>query len=561
MVMQTNSGGIVKLVEPAPLPEGPTLPQVPGYTLLEELGRGGVGVVYKARHEPLKRIVALKMLLSGADSRLPNSSRFTAEAEAVARLRHPHIVQIYEIGVAEQGPYLALEYISQGNLRDHIHGKPQPARAAAQLVEILARAIHHAHERGVLHRDLKPANVMLDAPTESKPDMGVGEDALRLFGVPKISDFGLAKRFDLEGGLTRHGEILGTPYYMAPEQAQGQRAQVGPPTDVYALGAILYELLAGRPPFDSQDLVEVLRALVFQPPTPPRQVNPQIPVDLEVVCLKCLEKDPAQRYSSAQALAEDLAHFLRGEPVLARSPAPQSRRTNRMRMALQVLAMVLPVSGAWFAYSLYASSQAAEAARREAEAALCKQEEQWAMAEVRDQVRTVKQMLTVYGVAVGGPARVAAGEPRQFPLGAGWGFVLPAADKTSKNQDVTIPVPFTFAALFGDRFKEDQAPLKFTIYSKYPFPGRTHVLDEWRRSALEQLSASPESEGDVSKQEIMEVNAHGRKLRRLRYAEVIRMVDQKCVDCHNTHSRDWGGKTWAQGQVRALIEITRDLDH
>ncbi len=301
-------------------PEGPPSveerPNVPGFEILEELGRGGMGVVYKARQMSLSRFVALKMILAGPYAGAEHLARFRAEAEAVASLQHPGIVQIHEIGSHAGRSYLALEYVPGGTLAGKCAGRPLPPAEAARLVETLARSMHYAHQRGVVHRDLKPGNVLLT------------ED-----GQPKITDFGLAKRLETEPGatpagpLTQSGAILGTPAYMAPEQAGGRRGAVGPAADVYALGAILYELLTGRPPFGGGSPVDVVLQVVSEEPVAPRRVEPTCPPDLEAVCLQCLRKEPARRYAGAAALADDLRRFLAGEHTQARPPT----RVERVR--------------------------------------------------------------------------------------------------------------------------------------------------------------------------------------------------------------------------------------
>jgi WD40 repeat protein len=281
---------------------------LPGYEILGELGRGGMGVVYQARQVALDRLVALKMVLAGAHAGPEELARFRAEAEAVARLQHPNIVQIYEVGAHGGLPYFSLELVAGGALDRKLAGTPLPAREAARLAEALARAVQAAHERGVVHRDLKPANVLLDGA----PGAPVGEC------TPKVTDFGLAKRLDQGGGRTGTGAILGTPSYMAPEQAAGKPGEVGPAADVYALGAILYECLTGRPPFRAETPWDTLQQVVAADPVPPRALQPKVPRDLETVCLKCLRKDLPRRYPSARALAEDLNNYLAGRPIHAR---------------------------------------------------------------------------------------------------------------------------------------------------------------------------------------------------------------------------------------------------
>jgi serine/threonine-protein kinase len=266
-----------------------------------------MGVVYRARQVALDRVVALKMILAGSHADERERARFRTEAEAVARLQHPNIVQIYEIGESEGRPFFSLEYVDGGSLAAKLDGTPLPGKSAAQLVETLARAVHAAHQRGIVHRDLKPANVLLTAD-----------------GTPKITDFGLAKRLDVERGQTQTGSIVGTPSYMAPEQAASKK-DIGPAADVYALGAILYELLTGRPPFRAETPLDTVLQVLSAEPAPPSLLQPRVARDLETVCLKCLAKEPRQRYADAEALAADLLRFLDGRPILARPVGPVER--------------------------------------------------------------------------------------------------------------------------------------------------------------------------------------------------------------------------------------------
>lgn len=282
--------------------------EVPGYEILGELGRGGMGVVYKARQIGLKRLVALKRILTGGSISSEQRDRFLAEAEAAAQLRHPNIVQIFDVGEHDGVPFFSLEYVEGGNLATMTQGSPLPPRQAALLVKALAGAIHLAHQRGVVHRDLKPQNILL-----------------ALDGTPKITDFGLAKRLYEASGHTRTGDVLGTPSYMAPEQAAGRNRQVGPPADIYSLGAILYELLTGRPPFRGQGTMDTLHMVLNDEPVPPSRLRPQVPRDLETICLTCLNKDPERRYPNAGILAEDLAAYLGGQAIQARPPGPTER--------------------------------------------------------------------------------------------------------------------------------------------------------------------------------------------------------------------------------------------
>jgi hypothetical protein len=312
---------------------GPALPTVPGYEVLEEIGRGGMGVVYKARQVRPRRLVALKMVLGAEHAGPDAAARFRAEAEAVARLQHPNIVQIHEVGEHRGHTYLTLEYAEAGSLAQRLAGGRLPARRAAGLVECLARAVHYAHGKGVVHRDLKPANVLLAGAA----------DAPLADCTPKIADFGLAKQVGDAapvGPRTQTGAILGTPAYMAPEQAGGKARDVGPATDVYALGAVLYECLTGRAPFEAETTLELILQVATQPPAPPRRHRPELARDLETVCLKCLEKEPGRRYGSALELADDLRAFLDGRPVKARRAGALERfgRWVRRRKELAYLA-------------------------------------------------------------------------------------------------------------------------------------------------------------------------------------------------------------------------------
>ena len=296
-------------------------PDLPGYGILGELGRGGMGVVYKARQLSLNRLVALKVISAGVHAGHEELARFRAEAEVVGKLQHPHIVQIFEVGEHDGLPYCALEFVEGGSLAARLGGSPLPAREAARLVGVLAAAVDAAHRAGIVHRDLKPANVLLasggcEPPAADKT--GSSHPPLADL-VPKVADFGLAKQLGGDAGQTQTGAIMGTPSYMAPEQASGRSKEVGPLCDVYALGAILYECLTGRPPFKAATVLETLEQVRGQEPVPPRQLNAAVPRDLETIALKCLHKEPQRRYASAADLAADLNRFLEGRPIIART--------------------------------------------------------------------------------------------------------------------------------------------------------------------------------------------------------------------------------------------------
>jgi tetratricopeptide (TPR) repeat protein/tRNA A-37 threonylcarbamoyl transferase component Bud32 len=313
------------------------VPSLPGYQVLGELGRGGMGVVYKARQSRLNRIVALKMILAGDHASPDAAIRFLAEAESIARVHHPHIVQIFAFGDHDGRPYFEMEYVDGGSLADRLGGRPWPVRDAARLVETLARAIHAAHQLGVVHRDLKPANILLSSD-----------------GIPKIADFGLAKCLDAETGLTRTEWIVGSPSYMAPEQAGEGGRPIGPGADVYSLGAILYELITGRPPFQAATVLETLEQVRSAEPIAPARLRRGLPRDLVTICLKCLEKEPDRRYATAADLAEDLRRFEAGEPIRARPVGAHERLWRWCRrepavasMALALLAGLVGVATQW----------------------------------------------------------------------------------------------------------------------------------------------------------------------------------------------------------------------
>jgi serine/threonine protein kinase len=335
--------------------EPSNLPQIAGYEIQEVLDQGGMGVVYKARQIELQRIVALKMMheFHLSDRRI---SRFRVETEAVAKIQHPNIVQIFESGESDGRPWFSMEFVPGGSLKDHI-SKAQPvsnlgardgkttqpvsnlgardgkttqleARESAELVLTLAIAVHATHEQGIVHRDLKPSNVLLTST-----------------GMPKLADFGLAKHLDAESENTRTGEIIGTPNYMAPEQAEGASDLIGPAVDVYAVGTILYEMLVGKPPFDSPTALEALRRVTSEEPTFPNEARNKIPRDLQLICLKCLQKKPHERYGNAALLADDLERFLTSRPINAESIGPIRRTAKWVRRRPDLAALTLACVG------------------------------------------------------------------------------------------------------------------------------------------------------------------------------------------------------------------------
>lgn len=347
-----------------PVPEmhdTPAVVQVPGYDIVDIVGRGGMGVVYKAVQHGLNRTVALKMILSGRHASQEDLARFWVEAEAIASLNHPNIVQVYEINRIDGTPYITLEFIEGGTLEKLLRQGPLTAREAATMLETIARAMHHAHTKQILHRDLKPANILLDIsqrmnaatnpllPRQPKKSgisrVPTERDHAPL--IPKITDFGVAKRLDMADGLTATGNTTGTPKYMSPEQAVSHpKNPLTPATDIYSLGVILYECLTGKVPIDGNNAVDIMRRLLREPPIPPTRLKPSVPYELEIICLKCLEKEPSKRYRTANELANDLRRWLDGEPISARAISRMEysyRWVARNRLVAALLASIMLV--------------------------------------------------------------------------------------------------------------------------------------------------------------------------------------------------------------------------
>lgn len=356
-------------------------PTIPGFIIEAELGRGGMGVVYRARQVGLDRPVALKMILRADYAGTEQKLRFQIEAENAARVRHPNIVQVYEIGAHQDQPYFALEFVEGGSLSDWLNSHRATPAEAARLVETLARAMHAAHVQGIIHRDLKPANVLLAVSSSplpvASPEINAASPATGrcqlTHAVPKIADFGLAKRLDATDHLTGSGAVMGTPSYMSPEQARGDTKHVGPAADQYALGVIFYQLLTHRLPFEAVSVPALLKKIVEEEPAAPRARNPQVPLDLSIICLKCLEKDPAKRYATTEALAEDLKNWREHRPIAARPATRLERVTKWCRrypavaalIVVSVLAALIASGLAWWAVAEKGRAETAEQKERE----------------------------------------------------------------------------------------------------------------------------------------------------------------------------------------------------
>ncbi|HEV2948214.1 MAG TPA: serine/threonine-protein kinase, partial [Gemmataceae bacterium] len=384
--------------------KGTPFPAIPGYEILDELGRGGMGIVYRARQTGLNRTAAIKMILAGDYAGPEELARFRTEAEAVGRLQHPNIVAIYEVGEQNGRPYLCMEYVEGGSLAQQLTGAPQPVRPAAQFVETLARAMHYSHQQGIVHRDLKPANILLqksevrgqksEFEIQKSRSQSSSSDLCPLISdlCPKITDFGLAKILaEGQGSQTRTGAILGTPSYMAPEQAggsindngQAKARAISPAVDVYALGAILYELLTGRPPFRAETPLETLLQVTALEPVPPSRLQPRLPRDLTTICLKCLQKEPAKRYRSALELAEDLRRFIDGKPIQAR-PVTAAERLWRWSRRNPILATMTASVASLVLLIAIGSSIMAVRLKEERNVAI----DNWTRAERAEQVAT-----------------------------------------------------------------------------------------------------------------------------------------------------------------------------
>ncbi|HVK12084.1 MAG TPA: serine/threonine-protein kinase, partial [Gemmataceae bacterium] len=467
-------------------------PAPPGYDLLEELGRGGMGLVYKARQLQLNRLVALKMVLEGEHARPQRLIRFLAEAEAAAAVDHPNVVRVYESGFHAGHPYLAMEFLDGGTLADRIKaGGAMAPRAAAAVVGRIARGVQAAHDLGIVHRDLKPSNVLFDGD-----------------GVPKVADFGLAKRGS-SGDLTTTGVPIGTPDYMAPEQAGGRGKYVGPPADVWALGVILYECLTGRRPFAASDLMETLRRVQEDTPPPPapppKSESGGVPRDLQIVCAKCLEKVPGHRYPTAGALADDLDRLLAGEPIRARAAGPLERAAKWVRrkpalagLAAALVALVATLSGSWVVVTLRDLRAAEQKAADERDhAARLTEEEARARAATR--------------AAVDVTARLVSGGLEESGDASRWSVWLAdvirsAADAGAEDVEAAARTSFTLWSTRVHRLvRADPISSRGPVQAAAMSPDGTRIASAYRDGVVE-LSAAPGTAAELPLREPGPVN-------------------------------------------------------
>jgi serine/threonine protein kinase len=507
------------------------VPEIAGYKVLGLLGRGGMGVVYGARQLGLDRTVALKMVSTGSPSSPKDLARFRAEAAALARLHHPNIVQIYDVGESEGQPYFVFEFVAGGSLAQYLQGKPQSARPAAQFVNTLARAVHAAHLSGVIHRDLKPANILLwDGRAGTTSEARDPSPLASL--VPKITDFGLAKCTGGDGALERRGptvtgDLLGTPSYMAPEQAMMQRQPIGPSADVYSLGAILYELLTGRPPFTADTPLATILQVLDNDPVSVTSLQPKVPRELEIICLKCLRKDPRARYCSALDLAEELGRFLRDEPIRARPVSAAEKLWRWMRrhpaptglLACGLLGPLVALVTISILSVRLVRSNALESAAQQAELL----EEA-----TKEYSRTVQRV-----------------EKAKFTV-----------NKTVPPTPGTVPlsIPATFLHDVGTQLSlAGRTGVMVRQYSDYPYPWRTNggPRDDFERTALVRLR---QSMGRETVHQFTEMGG----MSVVRYAQA-RIMERSCVECHSAHPQS-PRKDWRVGDVRGVLEIIRPLE-
>src|SRR6476620_9095748 len=478
------------------------IPSVPGYEIIGILGRGGMGVVFKARQLALQRVVAIKMFQNWAQAGEKELARFRDEADVIARLQHPNIVQIHDVGDVAGRPYFVLEYVAGGNLAEKLDGTPHVPRLASQFVEVLARAVQAAHANGVVHRDLKPANILLNLADRGAADpvntirggdATVAAGSYCLLAVPKITDFGLAKIAYGEWEVQRHhsltvtGDLIGTPSYMAPEQAAPSGAPVGPAADVYALGAIFYELLTGRPPFKGETLLDTVLQVLHSEPVPVTELQPNVPRDLETICLKCLRKLPQHRYPTASELGDDIQRFLHGNPIQARPRGTVEKVWRWVRdhpapsglIATGVLTPIVALVILSLLSARLVRSSALESAAQQADL----------LEHANNQYSLIVQRV----------------EQANYTVNK----MVPPTPGT-----VPLSIPATFLHDVGEQLaRTGRSGVKVRQYSDLPYPWRTNggPQDEFEREALRRLR---QSRGEEAVHEFTEMNGQ----RVVRYA-------------------------------------------
>jgi len=497
------------------------VPRLPiGYVWESVLAAGAMGVVHRVLHVALNRSVAFKIITAAPRNISEYRERFHSEARALGKIDHPGIVQVFDYGDLDEIPFLVMEFCQGGNLGDLMVRRQVAPMHAAALVARLAEAIHHAHNAGIVHRDLKPANILIKHPVQCIDDLRP-EDL-------RIADFGLAKHiWDSEWGITRSGQVVGTALYMAPEQIRSAD-KAGPGADIYALGTILYEIIAGRVPFQAPTFLAVIRLLEFNDAPPLRSMAPSCPTDLETICHKCLAKKTADRYSSAMELEQDLRRFIAGEPIKARRPNWTElfmRWVVRhpLLTGLLLMAVFSPVASV-----LYIQWLASQLVRHTAVEAVMQQADLLLQAndEYSDIVKKVRD--SGYGVT---------------------------HDPFPERGMVPLSIPATFVHDIGARLEKSLiSGIRVRLYSNYPFPWRVAEggpRDEYEREALSFLEQNPDHKY------IRFDEKDGKRI--LRYS-IARVLKNSCVDCHNSRA-DSPKKDWKEGDVRGVLELTRPLHH
>jgi serine/threonine protein kinase len=510
-----NSSPTVVYKEKGPWPA----PALPGFEILGRLGAGGMGVVYKARQQSLNRVVALKLIRPDVLAGSREQARFRREAEAAARLQHPHVVQVHAIGEHDGQPYAVLEFVEGRTLARQIAAGALPIRDAAALVEKLAHAVQHAHDHGILHRDLKPANVLLAGDRSQESGIrnqvsGVTNERASVrttdpcLLTPKITDFGLARWLTSSNDQTASGEVLGTPAYMAPEQAAGRLEQLAPATDVYALGAILYESLTGQVAFCGRTPLETLEQVKTQEPTAPRRLRRDVPRDLEAICLKCLEKEPARRYASAAALADDLKRWLAGEPTLAR-PDGWPRRVRRVlwrerNKVAVVLTVALTGAAVLAAVALSRSPTAGELEAKRQQGALAAMESDL-VAGVPVTVVPDKGQPSYFHMRAGAEtSQVSLGRDRTFAVHS-WGLCLLELVRNPQRTSYRIRaevrhdngrLPGEVGVFFGLQ-EVATARGNFLSYAHLAFNDIDSEVERWRRIPVAEALRGPKPKGNM----------------------------------------------------------------